>query len=173
MDYSKEEWRPVVNYEGYYEVSNMGRVRNIARVDSNNHFKRSRILKTYSKARYESLYLSVDGTKERKSVHRLVAESFLGISEKQFVNHKDGNKHNNCLSNLECVTPSENNNHAYRNGLCSRSKRIEIYSKNNGTITKHYSAREAARFYGKGSAYFSGMINYHNGENCSFKARYI
>lgn len=63
---------------------------------------------------YLTLSLCVDGEKSNHAVHRLVALAFIANPEhKVQVNHKDGNKHNNCVENLEWVTVSENAKHAY------------------------------------------------------------
>ena len=95
---------------GLYEVSNLGRIRN---------FKTHRILKLgEDKCGYLHASLSKDGKSKTLKVHRLVAIMFLN-NDKNFsqVNHKDGNKKNNNLSNLEWIDRSNNLKHAYKNGL--------------------------------------------------------
>ena len=93
----EEIWKP---YNHWYEVSNLWNIRN-------SKWKTLRIVK--SKAWY--WYVTIKSKWLR--VHRIVAEVFLWPSEK-YVNHKDGNKLNNYIDNLEYVTPSENNLHAFR-----------------------------------------------------------
>ena len=105
-----EEWRDVVGYEDLYQVSSMGRVRNV---------RRGTVLKTHpDRAGYIKIGLSKNGRQTGKFVHRLVAEAFIDNPEsKTDVNHKNGIKGNNNLSNLEWNTRSENLLHAYRTGL--------------------------------------------------------
>lgn len=93
-----------------YEVSNNGQVRN-------RHT--GRILRAASdKNGYNTLVLHADDGVHTKKVHRLVAQYFLKPDEtRDQVNHKDGNKKNNCASNLEWCTRSENTRHAYANNL--------------------------------------------------------
>lgn len=101
------EWRVIPEFEKY-EVSSNGQVR---RIDT------QYILKPFkSKWGYLMVDLSIQGKRTRKTVHRLVAETFLGVSDLP-VNHRDGSKTNNALSNLEFVTHSENSQHAYDSGL--------------------------------------------------------
>lgn len=98
-----EEWRPVVGYEGLYEVSDTGHVR-----------RDGRILKPCLIAGYPTLSLFRAGVGRSKSVHRLVLEAFVGTApEGTEANHKDGVRDNACLSNLEWVTHSENMKHSY------------------------------------------------------------
>jgi len=99
-----EEWRPVIR--GLYEVSNCGHVRR------NGRLLRPRLTGKPSNA-YYTLGSSIDGRKRNFRVHRLVAEAFLGTCPCGMeVNHKDLNKFNNCIANLEYVTRSQNVRHA-------------------------------------------------------------
>ena len=100
-----EKWLPVRGYEGKYEVSSRGRVRSV------------RTGKVLAQCLWNSGYMGVSLWANNKgvnrSVHRLMAESFLNLEPELQVNHIDGNKLNNSLENLEVVTPSENSRHRY------------------------------------------------------------
>ena len=123
----QEIWKPVVGYEDRYEVSNWGNVRSISRSQlvtcSNRTYAQSyagRLLSCTpaSQSGYLMVWLQVAPKPKNATVHRLVAQAFIPNPEnKSQVNHKDGNKHNNYVENLEWVTPSENVRHAYDNGL--------------------------------------------------------
>lgn len=113
---SEEIWKSVVGFPNY-EVSDRGRVRN----------KATKHIRSFS---YNHGYPQVDlypGQKTR-TIHRLVADAFLGEHPGMQVNHIDGNKKNNCLSNLEWCTSSENNQHAYDANLRTppKEKRVRI-----------------------------------------------
>lgn len=118
-----EIWKPVLGYEGIYEVSNLGRVKSNEREvkNSNNSTRliKSKILKPYTKeGRYKTVNLSINDLKKTQPIHRLVVEAFIKkIKKGLVVNHIDGDKHNNNLSNLEITTYSENNKHAHKLGL--------------------------------------------------------
>lgn len=110
-----EEWRPVVGYEGVYEVSSFGNVRNIRLT--------TKIIRPSVNSRgYLSIYLGgkLSGRPCRKGacVHLLVCEAFHGTKPRGFqCNHIDGVKTNNHQSNLEWVSPGDNQRHAYATGL--------------------------------------------------------
>ena len=110
-----EIWKPVVGFEGRYEVSNLGNIRSL-----NYHRKKglTKILSQFpDKGGYMRVRFCEHGRMFTAKVHRVVAESFLPNPEgKREVNHIDGNTKNNALSNLEWVTPSENMRHAYQRG---------------------------------------------------------
>lgn len=114
-----EEWKDVTGYEGYYEVSNLGRVRSLDRDTEIRQgvfiTHKGRILKSKeNKFGYPTVALSVKGAVKYKFVHRLVAGSFISPHLEGFqVNHIDGNKRNNRFDNLEWCTPSENIQHAF------------------------------------------------------------
>jgi NUMOD4 motif/HNH endonuclease len=105
------EWRPIKNFEGKYEVSSDGRVRNSK---TGQELTQNRLTKCgYRKA---SLYKNGKGNEKR--IHRLVAETFIPqIIGKNTVNHKDGNKLNNDVANLEWVDRKGQLEHAYKTGL--------------------------------------------------------
>ena len=116
-----EVWRDVVGYEGLYKVSNFGRVKSL-------YFKGGRILRECSlKKHYTSIQLSIKGTYKNFDVHVLVSKAFLP-NPKNFpvVHHKDNDKHNTCVWNLEWTTYSENTRTAYRIG----TKEIKCGHKN-------------------------------------------
>jgi hypothetical protein len=122
---TSEEWRPVKGYEGLYEVSNTGIVRALPkRVPLPNGGFREHELKTLSPEAMEKGYLRVTlcrGHREmdKKLIHVLVADAFIpnGGADYSQVNHRNGVKRDNWLSNLERCTPSYNLWHAIETGL--------------------------------------------------------
>ncbi len=111
----KEVWRKIKNYP--YKISNFGRVK---RIKSANGTRIGKILKLLIHSHgylYVRLYKKEKKGKDFR-IHRLVAESFLGpCPDGKEVNHKDGNKKHNKVSNLEYTTHSENIKHAFELGL--------------------------------------------------------
>ena len=98
---TNELWKPVQGYK-YYEVSNLGRIKNTKL----NLLKAQRLTKTG----YLIVDLKEDGKKRTRYVHRLVAQAFIPNDENlPQVNHKDENKKNNCVENLEWCTAAYNN----------------------------------------------------------------
>lgn len=108
------EWRPVVGWDGVYEVSSAGDVR---RVVGGQGARAGSMLKGRASAgggdtwrtRYLKVALHWNGKRHDKPIHHLVAEAFLGPRPLGLeINHRDGNPQNNAASNLEYVTHSEN-----------------------------------------------------------------
>lgn len=118
------DFQPIKGFEGFYECNSYGQIRSVTRfVKSSRNSEKikpvmGRELKQ-GKGVYRQVSLSKEGVTYKCYVHQLIAKTFLGDSwfEGCCVNHKDGNKHNNTLINLEYVTYSENNKHAFETGL--------------------------------------------------------
>lgn len=126
-----ERWKPVVGYEGYYEVSSWGRVRSLDReyVDALGRNRRvvGRVLRpsTCSKG-YQKVTLSLSGDCRNHSVHVLVAAAFIGPRPVGFdVMHADDNPSNNHVSNLSYGTPAENNRQRDSRGRNGQSRKTE------------------------------------------------
>jgi hypothetical protein len=104
-----EEWKDIAGYELYYQISNIGQVK---RKDT------GKILKNNIRNGYEYVTLCVNGQRKKFYVHRLVAIAFIPNPKSyEQVNHKDGNKSNNKVDNLEWCTQKENLMHAFCTGL--------------------------------------------------------
>lgn len=117
-----EVWKPVVGYEGLYEVSDQGRVRSLDRTVTNKDGRSERhngkILRSQKLHNgYRELYLSRNGRRKHRTIHSLVAEAFLGTRPKGHdVMHIDGDRENNALDNLRFGTRSENLRSTYSYG---------------------------------------------------------
>jgi len=122
-----EEWIEIPGYEGKYQASNFGNIKSVNRITKTVAGQRTYKGKVLSAALHSHGYLVVNlrlGAKGGKVfyVHRLVALCFLGKSD-LFVNHKNTNKTDNNIANLEYVTNKENNLHAWKNGvLCGKAR---------------------------------------------------
>lgn len=104
-----EIWKDIIGYEGYYQVSNFG---NIKRIISKNRPKELIRKIVYKRNGYATVLLSVRQKVKLVHVHRIVAIAFIPNTEnKAEVNHKDLNKKNNHISNLEWVTKLQNMQH--------------------------------------------------------------
>lgn len=171
-----EEWKDIKGYEGLYEISNYGNVKN----------KKGNILKPYDNKGYLRIGLSKNNKRKQYLLHVLVATHF--ISEKPFenaeVNHKDLNRKNNYINNLEWVTGEENVKHCIENmngrkeslqkdmttigklychlGIEASKKPVQQIDKHTGLIIAEYeSAREASK---KTNSNYKNISQVCNGE---------
>ena len=154
----EEVWKPIKGYDGYYEVSNIGRVRSLDRIVTYSNglrcLHRGRVLKAAAdKDGYFRVVLS-NIEHSNRIVHRLVAEAFIDNPDHlPEVNHKDENKQNNVVSNLEWCTDKYNVN--YGTALSRRadtqrndpdqSKPVIQYTKDGHVVAEYPSIRETVR----------------------------
>ena len=105
----KEIWRPVIGYENNYVVSNLARIKNTRSL---------RMLKPINSRGYTLVSLCKNGIIKSTRIHRIVALAFIpNPHNKPFINHKNGNKNDNSIENLEWCTYKENLQHSWDTGL--------------------------------------------------------
>jgi hypothetical protein len=188
-----EIWKPVVNYVGYYEVSNLGNVHSIDRTifDKNGvmYIRKGKTLKpSLNKSGYLQVALSIDNKLNSHTVHTLVANAFIeNIDNKPTVNHIDGNKQNNNVLNLEWATKSEQAIHSLNHNLRKipnswigkfgskhgASKKVSQYTKDNVHITDHDSIIEAANKYNIHPSLIIGVCKGRKKTSCGYIWKYL
>lgn len=113
---SQEIWKDVVGYEGIYQVSTLGRVKSLPRIDCNGRPIRER-LRRISFSNYAKVALCKDGKSETRRVHRIVLEAFVGPRpEGMECRHLNGDKFDNRLENLTWGTPEQNTEDTVKHG---------------------------------------------------------
>lgn len=159
----EEIWKDIDGYEKEYQISNCGRIKSKYKIDRFGRVYEERMIKPHKQHRGDNQYINVtlskDGIKKRYYVHRLVMKNFNEDYEESLqVNHKDGNKENNKINNLEMVTKSENIKHSYRTlgrkkpkgllgikGYDNKTSKLVIqYDINGKIINKYGSANQAS-----------------------------
>lgn len=144
----EEIWKDI-SFNDLYQISNKG------------NFKRGN--KLINGWIQNTGYKTVNIKEKKYSIHRLVAEAFIPNPEnKAQVNHKDGNKLNNCVSNLEWVTPKENVQHAFKIGLCDNAKTIISSMKVSAKIIFQYDLQGNYIKSYKGSVEAQNELNNQN-----------
>lgn len=148
MSKRKQIWKDIVGFENIYEVSNFGNIRN----------KISKKLRIPGKTDKGYLQLCLYDNKRVRSfrVHRIVALAFLpNLNNLPDINHKDGNKENNFVNNLEWSTRKDNMVHAVETKLHNCGKIVFQYDKQGNLIKKWNSTMEIQRTLG----YFNSRIS--------------
>lgn len=181
----QEIWKDIIGYEGQYQISNTGKVKRLERLTTDS-LNRKKLVKEkiFLQKPANNGYTRISFGMKREYTHRLVAIHFIpNPDNKPEVNHIDGNKENNHVSNLEWVTKLENCRHASETGLINktsekRNKQAAINGKNgaykqmkkvlqfdkNGNFIAEY---ESIKIAGE-----KNNIPYQNiGENCNGKRK--
>jgi len=158
-------WKNVVGYEGIYEVSDTGQVR--THKDKTTFTERHGIRKWEQRVLKQRISIDntcrvnlwKDGKEQTWLVHRLVAFAFIPtVLNKESINHIDGSRLNNDVSNLEWCDHKENNNHAFDNDLMTTHMKIVLV--HTDTKESHYfrSMSKASEFLGCNHGYLSGQL---------------
>ncbi|MCF1632931.1 NUMOD4 domain-containing protein [Tetragenococcus koreensis] len=152
----KEIWRTIVGYEGFYEVSSLGKVRSLKRsIEQKGDVKHIRVMEgrvlkhNLDRNGYHKVVLSKNGKTKTFKIHRLVAKAFiLNTDNLPQVNHIDEDKTNNCVSNLEWCTAKQNINYGTRikRQRVARGKKVEGIDSKGNIVFKFGTIREAAKY---------------------------
>lgn len=193
-DLDGEVWKDVVDYEGLYMVSNLGRIKTVGKLPTEKtpywQIKLLKKFKIHGQDINQYGYLCVNLYKNHKGkrfqVHRLLLIAFVpNIENKPQVNHKDGVKTNNLLENLEWNTRSENQKHAFRIGIKKPSKTFGLVNELNvnstpiiqktieGVFVRRFpSIAEAHRFFGK-QTNIPKALSGKQTQSCGYKWEYV
>lgn len=143
-DTMNEEWKDIEGFEGFYQISNLGRVKSLGGWCGTAKRKEKIRSASLTQDGYVKVRLQHKGKDKTARVHRLVAEAFIPNPEnKDTVNHIDGNKQNNAVSNLEWVDRTEQMLHAYDLGL----KSSRVGSQNSNAKLTDEQVREIRKSY--------------------------
>lgn len=161
-----EQWRDIEGYEGLYQVSNEGRVRSLDKIVSSKcgskSLRKGKIMKPHiADNGYLRVILQNNGVIKNYPLHYLVIKTFIGEKpEGMQINHKDENKLNNSVENLEYCTPKYNCNYGNRNRVLSykNSRAVAAFDKNGEMVCKFKSALEAENL-GYNSGHISSCCN--------------
>ena len=156
-----EIWKDIKGYEGYYQVSNLGRVKSIERLvrkSTKQYMAKSYILTSALTIHgYYFVALCRNSRCKSKTIHRLMLKAFIpNPKNKKCINHINGIKTDNRLENLEWCTHSENLKHAYKMGL--RKNTIGVKLIHNNTTYSFTSLSAASRFLGMNRDYMSIIL---------------
>lgn len=157
----EEEWKWIDDFENMYQISSLGRVRSVDRYDSSGRFFESKMKAIHSlPTGYRFVQLYKHNKMKQCYVHRLLGFAFLEKRpEHTQINHIDGVKHNNELSNLEWCTESENKIHGWKTGLYTGNKRCRG-EKHPSTVLKEKQVIEIWERYKSGEKTHEIAVSY-------------
>lgn len=164
-------WTAIKGYEGIYEISDTGQVKNL-RSDPKNRTYPGKILNPgLTGSGYPFVLLSVAGITENKMIHRLVAEAFIPNPDNlPEVNHKDGDKINNRVDNLEWCSRSHNLRHAVDNGLrynqCNIIRGVKMITPDE-KILHFKSMKDCGDYFGFSKSWLPNYLR-KNGNPCFY-----
>ena len=154
-----EIWKDIDGFSDY-QVSNKGNVRS-------SKSGKWKTLKQYSIAEYLGVSLFIDGKRQSKKTHRLVLESFKGLSDGLVANHINENKHDNIIENLEWISVKENVNHGTRNIRAAKSISLKmrkyVYSRvdcSGGVVETYTSKHHIERTVSLRFGFFNPCFNF-------------
>jgi hypothetical protein len=153
----------VYDYRGIYQISTKGRVKSLERIvgrSDSSYLSKEKIMKNLlGTSGYYYISLRINNKRINCSIHTLVLIAFVPNPEnKRTGNHKDGNKLNNYLSNLEWATDKENINHAYKMGLYNNvTKRVVMLDLDRNPLLCFNSINEAGRYLNKKYSHISDV----------------
>lgn len=160
----EEIWKPIKGYEERYSISNLGNVKS-----------KDRLLKPTNRGvGYLSVCLCKNNIKKTQDIHRLVCSHFIGDVDNLTVNHKDGNKQNNTLENLEIVTYAENNSHAVATGLnVHYTRKVQQVSIDSDDVLNEFeSIKDAEKATGVSNKHISACCRGSRKQTGGFKWQY-
>jgi hypothetical protein len=151
----EQEWKPVKNYEGLYEINEQGKVRSLQKRNANNIMPQR-----IGRGGYYTVRLSKIGKDTTVYIHRLLGFAYIpNVDDKPFINHINGDKLDNRIENLEWCTHSENMKHAYKTGLLKVKSTSVIDICTGKTYNSIKEASEAINIsYGTCRNYLNGNI---------------
>lgn len=167
-----EQWKEVLGYDVLYEVSNLGRVRtryNRYKGYTNSYYYLEPCDNGHGYLRFN---WKLNGIQKTVYLHRLVALAFLDNKNNyEDVNHKDENKMNNCVENLEWVTHKDNCNYGTRNIRSGSKTAIKIRCVETGEVFN--SVKEASIKYQVGITAISNCLNGRSKSCCGYVWEYV
>lgn len=160
----KEIWKDIPGYEGYYQINESGAVKSLNHYRDNKGY---RILKAHKhyKTGYMQVHLFKSTVHSFWQLHRLMAITFIpNPDNKPHINHKDGNRTNNSIDNLEWVTSSENHIHAYKvlhrkKPIGANAMYVEAINEKGKVIKSFMSLRKAGLEHGDRLAIRQAILN--------------
>ena len=168
-DLPNEIWKDIPGYKGFYQASNLGRIKRMAAGKIREH-----ILKQFRVGEYMSVGPSVNNVRTQRRVHRLVAMAFIPNPNRfPCINHKDENKLNNTVANLEWCDVKYNCNYGTSILRCSESRKNNKYSKKvekvdrQGDIVAIYPSLKECKRNGYNAQIISQLCNQKSG--CRYK----